>query len=149
MQKPFSAVTGPLEALGRELTTLLLICAAVIVCGATDVAVRTAGLARCFRLVNRVPLRARTGPPTAADWERIHRIEAAIVEGVGAYPFGSSCVHRSITLVLFLRVLLRVDARVHVGVRKYPFGAHAWAECYGRVLGDTAENAGRFKRLSL
>ncbi len=47
------------------------------------------------------------------------------------------CLPRSLTIYLLLR-RRRMPASLHIGVKRYPFGAHAWVECFGEVLDDPA-----------
>ena len=50
---------------------------------------------------------------------------------------GPDCLPRSLTVYLLLR-RQGVPATLHIGVKRYPFGAHAWVECEGRVPDDAA-----------
>jgi hypothetical protein len=45
------------------------------------------------------------------------------------------CLPRSLALVLFLRSM-GLPARHRIGFQRYPFNAHAWVECDGRVILD-------------
>ena len=45
------------------------------------------------------------------------------------------CLPRSLTIYLLLR-RRNIPATLRIGVKRYPFGAHAWVECEGRVLDD-------------
>ncbi len=47
------------------------------------------------------------------------------------------CLPRSLTIYLLLR-RRGIPVSFHIGVKRYPFGAHAWVECLGEVLDDSA-----------
>ena len=50
------------------------------------------------------------------------------------------CLPRALTACLLLW-RRGVPATLHIGVKRYPFGAHAWVECDGQtVLGDTRDD---------
>ena len=49
------------------------------------------------------------------------------------------CLPRAMTVYLLLR-RRGIQATLHIGVKRYPFGAHAWVECEGRVLDDSASS---------
>jgi len=53
------------------------------------------------------------------------------------------CLPRSLALFRFLRSV-GLPAQHCIGVRPFPFSAHAWTECYGRVVHDDESNRGRF-----
>ena len=49
------------------------------------------------------------------------------------------CLPRALTIHLLLR-RRGVPATLHIGVKRYPFGAHAWVECLGDVLDDSIDD---------
>ncbi len=49
------------------------------------------------------------------------------------------CLPRALTIYLLLR-RRGVPATLRIGVKRYPFGAHAWVECLGDVLDDSADD---------
>ncbi len=49
------------------------------------------------------------------------------------------CLPRALTIYLLLR-RRGVPATLHIGVKRYPFGAHAWVECLGEVLDDSSDD---------
>jgi hypothetical protein len=49
---------------------------------------------------------------------------------------GLDCLPKALTLYLLLRQR-SIPATMHIGVKRYPFGAHAWVVCRGEVLDDT------------
>ena len=49
------------------------------------------------------------------------------------------CLPRALTIYLLLR-RRGVPATLHIGVKRYPFGAHAWVECLGEVLDDSIDD---------
>jgi hypothetical protein len=53
------------------------------------------------------------------------------------------CLPRSLALFMFLRSA-GLPAHHCIGVRPFPFSAHAWTECYGRVVHDDELNRNRF-----
>ncbi len=53
------------------------------------------------------------------------------------------CLPRSLALFAFLRHL-GLPACHCIGVRPFPFSAHAWTECHGRVVHDDGLNRNRF-----
>jgi hypothetical protein len=57
------------------------------------------------------------------------------------------CLPRSLALFGFLRTL-GIPAEHRIGVQSYPFVAHAWVECAGRVLHDDPLNPERFTTIA-
>lgn len=53
------------------------------------------------------------------------------------------CLPRSLALFQFLRSV-GLPAEHCIGVRKFPFSAHAWTQCYGRIVHDHESNLSRF-----
>ncbi|MEN6464614.1 MAG: lasso peptide biosynthesis B2 protein [Syntrophaceae bacterium] len=53
------------------------------------------------------------------------------------------CLPRSLALFKFLRSA-GLPAEHCIGVRPFPFSAHAWTECFGRVVHDDESNRRRF-----
>lgn len=67
----------------------------------------------------------------------VERTRAAVRTATRYYwRRGLDCLPRSLTIYLLLR-RRGVPASLHIGVKRYPFGAHAWVECLGEVLDDT------------
>jgi hypothetical protein len=57
------------------------------------------------------------------------------------------CLPRSLALYRFL-LSIGIPADHCIGVRRYPFQAHAWVECMGRVIFDSADFVGTFVELA-
>ena len=53
------------------------------------------------------------------------------------------CLPRSLSLYFFLRQS-GLPAGHYIGIRQFPFTAHAWTECSGKVVHDDASNRDRF-----
>ena len=49
------------------------------------------------------------------------------------------CLPRALAIFVLLR-RQGVPARLCIGVKRYPFGAHAWVECLGDVLDDSVDD---------
>lgn len=49
------------------------------------------------------------------------------------------CLPRALTIYVLLR-RRGVPATLHIGVKRYPFGAHAWVQCLGEVLDDSTDD---------
>ena len=57
------------------------------------------------------------------------------------------CLPRSLALYRFL-LSAGVPAEHCIGVQRFPFEAHAWVECAGRVVHDTPEFTGCYRELA-
>ena len=73
------------------------------------------------------------------------RVVARTVEAVQTatryyYRRRRDCLPRALAGFLLLR-RAGVPATLHIGVKRYPFGAHAWVVCDGQtVIGDTRDD---------
>ncbi|NLT24882.1 MAG: lasso peptide biosynthesis B2 protein [Syntrophorhabdus sp.] len=81
-----------------------------------------------------------------AGGEALERALTAFAAAESFFPLGKARLDhlpRSLALFTFLR---RTGLPVcHcIGVRPFPFSAHAWTECHGRVVHDDALNRNRF-----
>ena len=92
------------------------------------------------RLVMSSAIRPRTVRGRTCTAERI----AWAVRGVSRYIPGASCLTQALAAELLL-IRSGHPARLHIGVARGgggEFAAHAWIECYGRVL---VGGAGRWR----
>lgn len=110
---------------------------AFLILVALDVGFRLFGFRRVYRFVQWWGARS----PSAADLPNPSRVVENTRESVRIatryyWRRRLDCLPRSLTLHLLLRRggLL---STLHIGVKRYPFGAHAWVECLGEVLDDT------------
>lgn len=81
-----------------------------------------------------------------AEGKALERALTAFAAAESIFPLGKARLDylpRSLALFTFLR---RAGLPVcHcIGVRPFPFSAHAWTECHGRVVHDDALNRNRF-----
>ncbi len=49
------------------------------------------------------------------------------------------CLRRSLTIFVLVRCR-GVPATLRIGVKRFPFAAHAWVECLGEVVDDSADD---------
>ena len=49
------------------------------------------------------------------------------------------CLPRALAIFVLLR-RWGIPATLHIGVKRFPFGAHAWVECMGEMLDDSADD---------
>jgi hypothetical protein len=109
-------------------------------------ALRTIGLARCHRALERLAPRGGGGARTGASARlRATRtgwlVRIASIHGLA----GGGCLAQSLTIWWLLR-RQRICAELRIGVRKRQgrLEAHAWMEHQSRVLNDDAEIGRRF-----
>lgn len=113
---------------------------ALLVFFALDVGIVLLGFPRVQRFVRS---RRRVSNPVDAPIRQfvINRtVDAVRAATRYYYRRRRDCLPRALTACL---LLWRggVPATLHIGVKRYPFGAHAWVECDGQtVLGDTRDN---------
>lgn len=107
---------------------------------ALDVGIFLLGFPRVYRFVHsRRRVSRAVGSPARG------RVVARTVDAVRTatryyYRRRRDCLPRALTACL---LLWRggVPATLHIGVKRYPFGAHAWVECDGQtVIGDTPDD---------
>ena len=83
--------------------------------------------------------RGRSGPrlrPTPGECNRLMATVDALVRRIaGGHPLNPQCKERALVSWSLLR-RLGLPARLVMGVALYPFEAHAWTECGGRIVGD-------------
>ncbi len=82
--------------------------------------------------------------------ERIARAERAFVRAENFFPLRRApddCLPRSLALYRFL-LSIGLPADHCIGVQRFPFEAHAWVECGGRVLLDQPENVATYAVLT-
>ena len=95
-------------------------------------------------LARAVPLREpRTEAPVATA--RAIATSRVVAIGAGRIPFPSTCLSRSLTLWLLLRIQ-RIDSEVWLGVRREgsALDAHAWVTHLGLPLNDSSDVHHRF-----
>lgn len=113
---------------------------ALLVFFAVDVGIILFGFPRVYRFVQS---RSRAPNPVEAPIRQLvinRTVEAVRAATRYYYRRRRDCLPRALTGCL---LLWRggVPATLHIGVKRYPFGAHAWVECGGQtVLGDTRDN---------
>ena len=80
--------------------------------------------------------------PTTAQSVDSHAIVGLVTEAVQTatryyWRRRLDCLPKALTTFLLLR-RRNVPVTLHIGVKRYPFGAHAWVECQGK-LDDSAD----------
>lgn len=121
----------------RKFSRFWLATQSLLVFFALDVGIVLLGFPRVYRFVE-----SRSRVSSVVDATVRRRVIARTVKAVRTatryyYRRRRDCLPRALTACL---LLWRggVSATLHIGVKRYPFGAHAWVECNGeRVLGDT------------
>ena len=118
-------------------TRVVLAGQAILIFVLLDACLLVLGFRRVCQLVrwcSRVP----TDAGSAARRPTVDRILEA-VRTATRYYFRRrlDCLPRSLTIYVLLR-RRGIPASFHIGVKRYPFGAHAWVECLGEVLDDSA-----------
>jgi hypothetical protein len=103
-----------------------------------DVLMRIFGFRRLYCI-----LRDTRPSCSNADLAALPRIRRSTAWAERAYFKRVWCLQRSAALVLLLR-RRGFPADVVLGVRTFPFEAHAWAECRGRVINDKPDYISRF-----
>lgn len=124
----------------REFSQLWVTAQVFLAFVALDVGILLFGLPRVYRFVQ-----SRSRVPNAVGAPVRRRVVARTAEAVGTatryyYRRRRDCLPRALAACL---LLWRggVPATLHIGVKRYPFGAHAWVECDGqRVLGETRDD---------
>ena len=105
-----------------------------------DVGFPVLGFPRVYRLVQS---RGRESAGVVAPAAQRHMMRRALeaVRTATRYYYRRrlDCLPRALTIYLLLR-RRGVPATLHIGVKRYPFGAHAWVECLGEVLDDTTDD---------
>lgn len=83
-----------------------------------------------------------TRPMPVADWQpRLERALCAFARAENFYHLKQApedCLPRSLALFRFL-ASIGIAADHVIGVQRFPFAAHAWIECNGRVVQDDAD----------
>jgi hypothetical protein len=92
----------------------------------------------------------KPGPLTPAQAARARELAVALDRAARHGVLRPTCLVRSLALCRLLSAHGIHGARIHVGVRwnEGEFGAHAWVEHGGRVLGDRADHVGSFTELA-
>jgi transglutaminase superfamily protein len=98
---------------------------------AVDLLLRLGGFERFLRVVRSCPTWGSRGQDLAAS----RRISAAVDRAATHYFKRAWCLQRSATNVFLLR-LRGIEARLVIGARKLPFGAHAWVEVGEHVVNN-------------
>ena len=103
-----------------------------------DVGFRVLGFPRVFRLVDRWGRRPADSASPAEQGAQVHRVVEAVRIATRYYwRVRRDCLPRAMATYVLLRQR-GLPATLHVGVKRYPFGGHAWVECLGKVLDDSA-----------
>ena len=108
-----------------------------------DVGFRVFGFAPVFLRVERLGRRsvlAAHAAPLEVQRHIVRRVLAAVRRATRYYHRRRlDCLPRALATYLLLR-RRGISARLHIGVKRYPFGAHAWVECLGEVLDDSTDD---------
>ncbi len=79
-----------------------------------------------------------------ADWEpAVAAISERVRRSASRHPLNPQCKERALVCWHLLR-RAGLPARLVMGVMLYPFTAHAWAECQGRIVGDEGARCEQF-----
>ena len=105
-----------------------------------DVGFRVFGFPRVFVFVERWGRWRAAGTASLASQRRtLHRILHAVRTAARYYYRRHlDCLPRALAIFVLLRAR-GLPAKLCIGVKRYPFGAHAWVECLGEVLDDSAD----------
>ena len=105
-----------------------------------DVGFGVFGFPRVFLLVDRWGRRSTHVRSLTEQRRIVHRTVKAVRTATRYYYRRRlDCLPRALTIFVLLR-RRGVPATLRIGVKRYPFGAHAWVECLGEVLDDSAHN---------
>ncbi len=105
-----------------------------------DVGFRVLGFPHVYRFVQSWNRGSATVAAPASQRRTVRRTVAAVRTATRYYYRRRlDCLPRALTLYLLLR-RRGVPAMLHIGVKRYPFGAHAWVECLGEVLDDATDD---------
>lgn len=87
-------------------------------------------------------------PPAPDDHDKvIAAVDGLVRRTASWHPLNPQCKERALVSWFLLRQM-GLPARLLVGVALYPFEAHAWAECAGRVVGDDRARCEQFARVA-
>ena len=132
--------SGRLEMAMRRFSRFWLATQALFIFLALDLGILLFGFPDVYGFV-----RSRRSASNVSGFQGRRRLIVRAVVAVQTatryyYRRRRDCLPRALTACLLLW-RLGVPATLHIGVKRYPFGAHAWVECDGRrVLGDTRED---------
>jgi hypothetical protein len=73
----------------------------------------------------------------------IAEIDQRVRRLASRHPLNPQCKERAVVSWHLLK-RMGLPARLFMGVTLYPFTAHAWAECAGRIVGDDPERCEQF-----
>ncbi len=108
-----------------------------------DIGFRVFGFATVFSRVEwlgRRPVSAADAAQFEVQRQTVDRVLAAVGTASRYYHRRRlDCLPRALATYLLLR-RRGVSATLHIGVKRYPFGAHAWVECLGEVLDDSTDD---------
>lgn len=112
---------------------------AVLVFVVLDIGLRLLGFPRLFVLVDRWG-QGRVDAAFPSEQRRAVRSTLEAVRTATRYYYRRrlDCLPRALTIFILLR-RQGVPATLRIGVKRYPFGAHAWVECRGEVLGEASD----------
>jgi hypothetical protein len=125
-----SVIVGNESAPPASQTVFLWVLAAYLGLVTIDIALRLFGFARVYRL-----LRWRPSGGKPSDLGRARGLAHAVDRAAAMYFKRAWCLERSLVTVLLLR-LCGLPARLVLGAKRMPFGAHAWVELDGVVIND-------------
>jgi hypothetical protein len=97
---------------------------------AVDVALRLFGFGRVHGWLHRLPPGGAAPAPL-----RARRLARAVDRAAAYYHKRAWCLERSLVTLLLMR-LRRWPARLVLGAKRLPFGAHAWVEIEGEIVND-------------
>ena len=108
-----------------------------------DIGFRVFGFAPVFLRVERWGRRSVSvadAAPLEVQRRTVRRVLGAVRSATRYYHRRRlDCLPRALATYLLLR-RRGVSATLHIGVKRYPFGAHAWVECLGEVLDDSRDD---------
>lgn len=101
-----------------------------------DIALRIFGLEPVLNWVIRRLQRRKPARDAEVEVE-VERVQRAVDDVRRFYPDrkNEDCLPRALAIFYRLR-LSGLPAELLIGVKRYPFRAHSWVECQGRVIGD-------------
>ena len=75
---------------------------------------------------------------TIPSKEDLAELAAIVNKACFVYPARTKCLEWAITFVL-LSLKRKWKCNLEIGVQNYPFFAHAWVECDGKVVMDSQD----------
>lgn len=78
--------------------------------------------------------------------EHLDMLDKGVKSAASHHLWRIKCKERSLVTWYFLR-RLGLRPQLQVGVSLYPFEAHAWVDCCGKVIGDSDERSQQFAKV--